>query len=146
MSSPLSTQDHAARQKVMMRLRAWMDQHGVTRQQVAGILGITKGHLSTLLNANRTATERQCLEAESLMGGASTLKPSEPKVAKKKPKRPKPEPEPKRTPKANNLRPLTKLEADFVTTVARSWVKANPDSSPDQFVNIVRALSNGIRT
>lgn len=151
--SRLTTQERARRQKIMMSLRAWMEQQGVSRQEVADALGITRGHLSTLINANRTATNDQCLKALALVDGGFIPGAGEIKVAKAKKrtrppakKKQQPRSEPKKTPKPNKLRPLTKFEAAFVQSVAKSWIQENKGASADELVDVVRALANGIRT
>jgi predicted XRE-type DNA-binding protein len=154
----MNTQQRAARQRTMMALRQWMELNDVSRGVVAAEMGITKGHLSTLLNANRTPSEAQVQKAKEIMGDVgpapagvpimehkkvsmNMLARSKPKGATKKPKL-----VPKKTPKPHNLRPMTKFEADFVATVAKAWIHANKGASQDEFVEIVRALSIGIRS
>lgn len=154
MGRALTTADRAQRQRVMINLRSWMEVHGVSRQEIADQLGITRGHLSTLINANRTASAEQVEMAERIMEGKAALPRPSKKKAKKKPK-PKKKPKakkppapskPKATPKPNKLRPMNKFETDFVVTVAKAWIDANKDATQDDLIEIVRALSVGIRS
>lgn len=129
----------------MMALRRWMEANDIPRQRVADELGITKGHLSTLINANRTASEEQCQKALVIMDAKFAPHPKDPKRPKGvKPIKPKKKTGPKKT-KASKLRPLTKFESKFITDVAKAWIAANKDASQEDFVEIVRALSIGIR-
>lgn len=150
MARALTTQERAERQRAMMSLRSWMEANGVSRQHVADQMGITKGHLSTLINANRTASQEQADMALALVNGGPIPKPKPaPRPKKKKPKAEKQaeqKPKPKRAPKPNNLRPMNKFETDFVVTVAKAWIEANPGASQDDLVETVRALSIGIRS
>lgn len=131
----------------MINLRSWMETHGIPRQEVADQLGITKGHLSTLINANRTPSERQVEVANQIMNLGGPILPRKPKAKKPKPKaKKKPVSKAKKKPKANKLRPLNKFEASFISDVAKSWIAANKNASQDEFVAIVRALSIGIRS
>ena len=140
----------------MMALRSWMDREGVARRDVALGMGITEGHLRTLLNANRTARETQCQVAAAIMGGGLVEGAGEIRVAKKKPKsrdrprkgkkKPAAEPEVTRAQKPNNLRPMTQFETKFVTDVATVWIEANLGASKEELVEVVRALSIGIRS
>jgi len=158
MSKALSTAERASRQRIMMSLRSWMESEGVTRRDVAAEMDITEGHLRTLLNANRTASEEQCQKARVIMGVEHPPHPKgprRPKVVKpakktKKDSAPKKKPaaEPKITRKAkpNKLRPMTQFETKFVTDVATAWIEANLGASKEKLVEVVRALSIGIRT
>jgi len=132
-----------------MALRSWMEANEITRQSVADHLGITKGHYSTLINANRGSTEAHCHAALLLMDrdpedfAPAPLSDSEhahEQAAKKKSKR-----KAKKAKKAAQLRPLTEFESKFVTDVATSWINANRGASPEETVKVVKALSTGIR-
>ena len=139
----------------MIHLRSWMERNGISRQEIADQFGITRGHLSTLINANRTASQDQVNKALALVEAADDLRALwgrdvdadlvAPKRLRKEPKK-KAEGEPKKVRRPNNLRPMTTFETQFVTDVARAWINANTGASPDEFVKIVRALSIGIRS
>lgn len=153
MARALTTQERAQRQRVMITLRNWMEKNGVSRQEIADQLGITRGHLSTLINANRTASAKQVDLAEQIMGGTTTRRAPAKKAKPKKKVKPKqtkkaaaPKPKPKPTPKPNKLRPMNKFETEFVVKVAKEWIHANPDAQMDDLVEVVQALSVGIRT
>ena len=160
MSKALTTKERAGRQRTMMALRSWMDREGVTRRDVALGMGITEGHLRTLLNANRTASEDQCQRALVIMDAKFAPHPKDPRrpkdvktLKRRKEMRPEPrkkkkaaEPRITRKPKPNKLRPMTQFETKFVTDVATVWIEANPGASKEKLVEVVRALSIGIRT
>jgi len=145
----LTTKERAARQRIMMALRKWMEMNDISRQAVADELGITRGHLSTLINANRSATEEHCEKVMILMDAKFAVSKKDPlyKELGVKPlvKRKEMRPEPKKK-KTKKLRPLSKFECEFVADVAKAWVKANKNSSQSEFVEVVRALSIGIRS
>lgn len=141
MGKALTTKERARRQIAMVEFRSWMEDHGVSRQDAADFIGITVGHLSTLINANRISTEAQVNKARRMMG-LPIQKPVKtvddalsdtPRTTRKKRK-------------GNDLRPLTKVEADFIKEVAAVWAKNNKKATQDQFVEVVRALSIGIRS
>lgn len=145
----LSIEERASRQKVMMALRVWMETNDVSRSTVAQSMNITTGHLSTLINANRSASDKQVEIAQLLMSGplgeSSIPLPSEmvlsPAVKK--------EPRPRAVPEARSyeyLRPLTKVEGDFITNVAKTWLDAHKGAPQDEFVAVVRALGIAIRS
>jgi hypothetical protein len=150
----LTTEARAARQKTMMSLRSWMTRNDVSRRDVAGMMGITTGHLSTLINANRTPSEEQVDAAKRLMGGEPVSSTSA--VAK----RPRSSATPATkvahesvssitTPKISarpNIRPLTESEGNFVATIAKVWLKDHKGASKDEFVEMVRVLSIAIRS
>lgn len=158
MGRALTTAERAQRQRVMMKLRSWMEQNKVPRQEIADQLGITRGHLSTLINANRTPTDAQveiALEIMDLSGPIlpwkKAKKPKAKKPKSKKPKSKKPkveaeEPHANRRRRTGDLRPLTEFEAKFIAEIARSWISSNKDASQEDFVEVVRALSIGIRS
>ena len=125
-----------------------MEQHGISRHEVAAEMGITRGHLSTLLNCNRTPSQAQANLAIELVGGTPAAPPPAKKAKPKKKRanvRPKQE-EPHFPYKGNNLRPMNKFETEFVVTVASAWIEAHPGASKDELVDVVRALSIGIRS
>lgn len=132
----------------MMSLRSWMEKNGVSRQHVADEMGITVGHLRTLINANRTASQNQVNIALALINGTPVQQtPQGPKPAPKSRKKTTAQkPKPKRTAKPNNLRPMNKFETNFVVTVAKAWIEAHPGADKDELVDVVRALSIGIRS
>jgi hypothetical protein len=72
---------------------------------------------------------------------------SAPKKPKKKPKAKK-EGRPNKSEQLrdNDLRPLTKVETNFVKDVAQAWLAANQNASQEEFLEIVRALGIGIRS
>lgn len=159
MGRALTTKERAQRQRVMMNLRKWMEENDIHRQDIANAMGVTRGHLSTLINANRIATDDQCRRARELMGDVGPapagvpimehkkvsmdlLARSRPKGQKKGKKKPKP----KREPKPSKLRPLNKFESQFITEVAKVWIDTNPKATQDEFVEVIRALSIGIRS
>ena len=156
MSKALSTAERASRQRIMMSLRSWMEREEVTRRDVALGMGITEGHLRTLLNANRTASETQCQLALVIMDAKFAPHPKDPrrpkgvKPLKKRKKDPAPktaaEPKVTRKAKPNKLRPMTQFETKFVTDVATAWIEANLGASKEELVEVVRALSIGIRS
>ena len=136
-----------------MQLRGWMEKNDIPRQEVADFLGITRGHLSTLINANRHCTTDQVAKALELMACYNLANEwsSAPSPPKPKPAKPQPQKRVKKAPKRkeltdNNLRPLTKVETSFVKDVAQAWLDANQNSSHGEFTEIVRALSIGIRS
>jgi len=130
-----------------------MEREKVSRQEVADALGITRGHLSTLINVNRYATERQCEEAMILMDAKFAVSKHDPRyeglgvetLRKRKEMRPEPKKK-KAKKKSNRLRAMTKFETQFVTDVAKAWIKDNKSASKERLVEVVRALSIGIRT
>lgn len=124
-----------------MALRAWMTENDVTRPEVASALGITTGHLSTLINANRTPSQRQVDIANEMMGERPAPRPVTPPVTLPVSKRPTK----KKPVQAKPLRPLTKEEGEFVALIAKAWIKDNAGASRAEFVDIVRALSISIR-
>jgi len=150
----MSKQERARRQRVMMKLRSWMEGRGISRREVAAHFGITTGHLSTLINANRTPSEAQVDEAIAFMelgvlaAHASLPKPPKPTARKRiKGSKTLGPSRPRITPKdTRKLRPLTIDEIKFVKEVAESWIKDNGDADQDEFVAVVRALSLGIRS
>lgn len=152
MARALTTQERAQRQRAMIALRSWMEKTGISRQEIADQMGITKGHLSTLINANRTASQDQVDLALTLVNGAPPSKPAsapkakKPKAKKSRAKSKKAEPRPTKVAKPNNLRPMNKFETDFVITVAKAWIAAHPGGDKDELVEIVRSLSIGIRS
>lgn len=154
MSKSISTQERADRQRIMMGLRSWMERESVPRQEVADSLGITRGHFSTLINANRSATWVQCEKAMVLMDTKFAVSKHVPRyeglgvspIRKRKEMRPEPKKKKKAKKKPIRLRPMTKFEAQFVTDVAKAWIKDNRSASRDRLVEVVRALSIGIRT
>jgi len=112
----------------------------------ASYLGITVGHLSTLINANRIATEAQVTRAMDMMGADAPIRPTSKPEKSKSPKKPDP-PKVTPTPKGSkNLRPLTKFETKFITDIATTWIKENKNASEEELVQVVRALSIGIRS
>ena len=136
-----------------MSLRRWMELNDVSRQDVANALGITKGHLSTLVNANRQATEVQCQRAQTIMNGGLVPEPGEAKVAKPRPKsnqrgfgKDNGQQSAAGKKKFDKLRPMTEFETKFVTDVAKAWIDANKNADKNDLVEIVRALSIGIRS
>jgi hypothetical protein len=138
MGRPLTIKERAKRQRVMMKLRSWMEKNDIPRQDVADNFGITKGHLSTLINANRPATEYQVEKALELIDGGSIVKfrkkrPKSKKVTKRKP------------PVKKNLRPLTKVELDFVRSTSQVWINGHPGATEEEFNKIVNALTTGVR-
>lgn len=140
----------ASREKVFLRLRDWAEKHGVSRRELAETFGITCGHLSTLLNVNRTPSHPQVLLAQKLMGEDAPIDLLVPTSSSRHSSWPEPKPKRKRekraaTPKVE-LRPLTEFEIKFVTEVAMAWIKTNKDSTQDDLVNVIRALSIGIRS
>ncbi|MGD9726294.1 MAG: hypothetical protein AB7L09_01460 [Nitrospira sp.] len=145
----MDKQERARRQRAMMTLRDWMETNEISRQSVADTMGITRGHLSTLINANRTPSKRQVDIALNMVDGTPIPSP-QPDATKSRRKGKKTTPvreaTPCRTPVDSGLRPLTEFEVNFVTTVAEAWAKSNPNASADQFIHVVRALSIGIRT
>jgi len=152
MGKALTIKDRAQRQRTMMALRRWMERNGLTRQEVAGELDITVGHLSTLINANRTCTEEQSQRALVMMDSAYKPHPKDPafpkgaKPLRKKEPAAKVKPAGKESPKSNKLRPMNAFETQFVVEVAKAWMGANRNASTEEMVEIVRALSVGIRT
>jgi hypothetical protein len=141
MGRALTRPERASRVRTMMELRRWMERGGVSRPDVARELRITVGHLSTLINANRMATEEHCQRAVVLMGrrSAAGLVPRI-RAAVERPL------SPRRPPRVSKLRPLTETEVKFVQEVAEAWIKSNPNATQDDFVGVVRALSIGIRS
>ena len=140
--------ERARRQRAMIEFRNWMEANGVSRREAAAQLDITTGHLSTLINANRTASEAQVDKAREIMGleGFETLRVlpgAREDLRRKEPKAKKPKPKPS---KSSKLRPMTKFEAEFVGDVAKTWIKNNKSASQDELVAIIRALSIGIRS
>ena len=152
----LTTKERAGRQRIMMRLRRWLEKREIPRRDVAAELGITVGHLSTLINANRSASEDQCQKALVLMDAKFAVSKHDPRyeelgvkpLLKRKEKRPEPRPKrkAKKKPKTSKLRSLTKAEAKFISEVAQAWIKDNKGASQNELVDVVRALSIGIRT
>jgi predicted XRE-type DNA-binding protein len=141
----LIIKERAKRQRVMMKLRAWIDKNSISRQEVADHIGITKGHLSTLINANRTASKPQVEKALKLIDNGFELI-SEPKPVKSRKKRPKSKKVTKRKPpKKKDPRALTKVESDFVKSISQVWVDGHPDASEEEFDRIVNALTIGVR-
>lgn len=138
----LTTGQRAERQKVMMALRRWMETNEVSRIEVASRLNITVGHLSTLINANRTPSQEQVDIANELMG-CPPLRHQPPD------RRPVTDVRPtaaKTKTTSTNLRPLTKAEGDFVALIAQAWIKETDNATQDDLVEIVRALSIAIRS
>lgn len=137
----MTTQERADRQKVMMALRSWMAENDMTRRDVAYTMGITTGHLSTLINANRTPSQEQVDIAQRLMGEAvsspTRSKKAERPTTKKAPLATTPTPAP---------RPLTKSEGDLVAGLAKAWLKEHEGASRDEFVEVVRVLSIAVRS
>lgn len=153
MTRPLTKPERARRQRAMIHLRSWMENNGIPRQEIADQFGITRGHLSTLVNANRTATQEQVNLALALVESGSIpprgVSMREHKRATKRPKKtPKetPDPRPEKSRQPNKLRPMTPFETQFVTDVAKAWIDANPGVSKEELVEVVRALSIGIRS
>lgn len=142
----MTTAERARRQRVMMTLRSWMEERDIPRSEVAEHFGITVGHLSTLINANRTASAAQVDEALRYMGQDVPISTGTAAKMrhKKRPRRSKKELLPS-WPSTRIRRPLTTDELRFVQEVAESWIKGNKNASQDEFVNVVRALSLGIR-
>jgi len=143
MAKVLTTTERAVRHRIMAQLRSWIAEHELERSSIAAQFGITPGHLRTLLNSNRTASQAQCQQASIMMEISPTWKvtrlPDLQPAKKAKPKR-------KATRKPNKLRPLTKAEGKFVKEVAESWLSANKNASSDEYIEIVRALGIGIRS
>ena len=137
----------------MMRLRSWLELEGIPRSKVAAAIGITVGHLSTLINANRSATEDQCQKAMVVMDAKFAVSKHDPRyeklgvkpLLKRKEMRPEPRAKPK-VKKPDKLRPLNKFECTFVNDVAKAWIKNNRKATQADFVEVVRALSIGIRS
>jgi transcriptional regulator with XRE-family HTH domain len=142
----------------MVELRNWFEANGISRKEVAAQLDITVGHLSTLINVNRTPTAVQVDKAMVLMGGVfavSQFDPHygeldvEPILSKKKIKKKVKKKATKKVAKKRSkspLRAMTKFETKFVTDVAEAWILANKGASRDELVEIVRLLSIGIRS
>jgi hypothetical protein len=148
MAKALTIKERAGRHRIMAQLRSWIAKHELERKDIAFQFGITPGHLRTLLNSNRTASEDQCQRALVMMDSRfkpHPKAPNFPKVAKPLPKKKK-KVKRKATRKPNNLRPLTKAEGKFVKEVAESWLKVNKNASSDEYIEIVRALGIGIRS
>lgn len=142
----LSTTDRANRQKSMMALRNWMTENDVPRKDVAELLGITVGHLSTLINANRTPSQEQVDTADTLvmMGSIEACRFNE--STRQRPtveKAPVVEKQPVADGPAR--RPLTKDEADLVAAVVQAWIDGRKDATPEALVEVVRAVSAAIR-
>lgn len=150
MAKALTKTERAARHRVMAQFRSWIAKNELEREPIAAEFGITPGHLRTLLNTNRTATEDQCQRAMVMMDAKFAphpLAPNFPVGAKPLlPKKPKKKPKPRRTRKPNNLRPLTKAEGKFIKEVAEAWLNANKGASQDDYIEVVRALGIGIRS
>jgi hypothetical protein len=125
-----------------------MENHGVSRKDAADYLGITAGHLSTLINVNRTATQAQVDKSREMMGlGVSIYPPPPPIPHEGPPQIDEPAPKkPRRRRRPNNLRPLNEFETRFVESVAKTWIDSNKNATQDDLVDVVRALSIGIRT
>ncbi len=134
----------------MAQFRSWIAQNHLDRQAIAVEFGITAGHFRTLLNTNRTATEDQCQKAMILMDAKFAVSKHDPRYEKLgvKPliKRKEMRPKPRAKRKPNNLRPLTKFEMKFVKELAESWLSNNKSAGPDAYVEMVRAISIGIRS
>ena len=148
MPRPISTQERARRQRAMIQLRNWMEKHDVSRKEMAAQMGITKGHLSTLINANRTASLRQVEVALSVVDGSvpRPIPPVSKRAQKPKAKPDSAKPVSEKVRRPNDLRPMNKFETEFVVTVAKAWLDANAGGDRDDFIEIVRALSIGIRS
>lgn len=153
----MTTEERASRVKVMMALRSWMDSSGTSRRDVAEVMGITVGHLSTLINANRIPSEEQVAAAKLLMDGAEKSAPLISDVSAKKsapngrsrrkPANPKIEPTITSEPsKKTGLRPLTEAEGGFVASVAKAWLNDHKNATKEEYLEIVRALSVAIRS
>jgi len=138
----------------MMALSSWLEKNNIPRQEVADALGITRGHLSTLINANRYATEEHCQKALVLMDAKFAISKHDPRyedlgvkpLRKRKEMKPEPKKKKKAKKKAQKLRPLNKFECAFVSDVAKAWIKDNKKATQADFVEVVRALSIGIRS
>ena len=148
MTQAMTKHERAQRQRTMILLRNWMETHGVSRQEVADVMGITLGHFSTLINANRTASQAQVNIATALVQGSpieatverpkSTTRVAQKQLRAKNSTAKKVEP--------NKLRPMNKFETEFVVTVAKAWIENNLTADQDDLVKVVRALSIGIRS
>jgi predicted XRE-type DNA-binding protein len=154
MAKALTKLERSDRHRIMAQFRNWIDQNELDRQDIAVQFGITPGHLRTLLNTNRTASEDQCQKALILMDAKFAVSKHDPRykelgvkpLIKRKEMRPEPRKRRKATRKPNNLRPLTKAEGNFIKEVAEAWLGVNKGASQDDYVEIVRALGIGVRS
>jgi len=161
MSQAITKKERARRQRAMIEFRNWFEANGIHRRDVAAQLGITVGHLSTLINANRTPTAAQAEMVLILMDGTFSISQSldydeigvEPILpankAKSKAKTMKRAEGSKKASTRKSkppLRSMTKFETKFVTDIAEAWILANKGASSDDLVEIVRLLSIGIRS
>lgn len=149
MRDKLSDVERIYRQKVMTTFKHWMNENSVSRAFIAERLGITVGHLSTLLNANRNATANQASTAESFMkNGASRFLPSS-AIKMPRVKSPRKHRAVGDSPNSTHrkLRPLTPQETSFVVDVVEKLIlDQKKKMSVDALVDVIKALSVGIRS